>query len=248
MSPRPKQIPREVLEVLEAGISKGAHFILPPRQLDRKLYQAVNDVLDALGGKWSRSAKAHIFDAPCADRISDAVDSGLYTRPDDMGWFPTPPELAARVARVALIEPGMAVLEPSAGEGALCAAALVYTGCVAAYELDERRAQACVSKAAVAPIRADFLTVTPERKFDRVIMNPPFARRADIHHVMHARKFLVPGGVLVAIMSGGIEFRTDKLATEFRQHVDTLERLPDGSFTSSGTDVRTVLVTMRAEP
>ncbi len=31
-------------------------------------------------------------------------------------------------------------------------------------------------------------------------MNPPFSRQQDIRHVMHAAKFLKPGGRLVAVM------------------------------------------------
>lgn len=243
---RSKQIPQDVLRVLAAGRSEGRHFFFAVGQLDRTLYTATNDVLDALGGKWNRSARAHVFGEDCADLIDAAIDSGSYVRPADMGWFPTPPELAARAARMARIESDMRVLEPSAGEGALCVAAKAFTANVDAYEIDERRAQCCQLIAAVTPQRADFLAVEPRAEFDRVLMNPPFAKRADIHHVLHARKFLKPDGLLVAIMSGGVEFRDDELATAFRREIKTLERLPDGSFVSSGTGVRTVIVTMRA--
>jgi hypothetical protein len=40
-------------------------------------------------------------------------------------------------------------------------------------------------------------------KFDRVVMNPPFDHGADIKHVEHARKFLKPGGRLVAVVANG---------------------------------------------
>ena len=88
--------------------------------------------------------------------------------------------------------------------------------------------------------------VSPEPKFDRVVMNPPFNKaRADIHHVLHAFKFLKKGGRLVAIMPSGVRFRDDKLTNEFRDLVlscGTIEDLPEQSFKESGTLVNTVLV------
>jgi hypothetical protein len=50
-------------------------------------------------------------------------------------------------------------------------------------------------------------------------------------------------------MSAGVEFRQDKKTTAFRALVDrsrgSIERLPEGAFKDSGTNVNTVLVTMR---
>lgn len=243
-----RQIPQDVLVVLEAGRCEGDKFYLPETQLERKLYERTNDVLAALGGKWNRKARAHVFEYECGDRISNAIDSGSYSRSADLGWFPTPPDLADQVVAMADIEAGMRVLEPSAGHGALIEPILRHTNQVWAYELDAERATRCSERHGVYTAVADFLTVEPDPTFDRVVMNPPFAKRADIHHVLHARKFLRPGGVLVAIMSAGVTFRADRLATEFRAQCDTIESLPDSSFASSGTDVRTVVITMRAEP
>ncbi len=95
-----------------------------------------------------------------------------------------------------------------------------------------------------API--DFLTVQPEPVYDRVIMNPPFCRQADIKHVTHALRFLKPnGGLLVSVMSAGVTFRQNKLTTDFRQLVEerggVIEKLPEGSFKASGTMVETVI-------
>lgn len=242
-----RQIPQDVLLVLEAGRCEGSKFYLPAKALDRKLYERTNDVLTALGGKWNRSAKAHLFDDDCDERISNAIDSGTYSRSADLGWFPTPPKLAQEIVDLAEIEAGMRVLEPSAGHGALVQFILDQTTQVTAYELDPERAGRCFKTWGVHATAADFLTIEPDPAFDRVVMNPPFAKRADIHHVLHARKFLAPGGKLVAIMSAGVKFRQDRLATEFRTQCDTIEALPDSSFASSGTEVRTVVVTMSAE-
>jgi hypothetical protein len=103
-------------------------------------------------------------------------------------------------------------------------------------------------------VDSDFLSIlsilsmdhaTPE-PFDACVMNPPFSRRADIHHVRHAARFVRPGGRLAAIMSGGIRFRGDKLGVEFRSWLSaqgaTIEDNDHGAFSESGTEVSTVMV------
>ena len=53
-------------------------------------------------------------------------------------WFATPPEIADMAAGSAFLAPGLTVLEPSAGEGALVRAA-AQAGClVDAVEADQR--------------------------------------------------------------------------------------------------------------
>lgn len=51
----------EVLAVLSRAETNGFELKLTG-QLDRKLYERTNKVLEAAGGKWSRKAKAHIFE------------------------------------------------------------------------------------------------------------------------------------------------------------------------------------------
>ena len=250
MSIRSRTIEQPVLAVLSGGRCDGPHYYLPPTQLDRKLYERTNDVLAALGGKWNRKAKAHVFPEPCADLIESAVETGLYTRPDDMGWFPTPAALASRVVAMAGVQPGMEVLEPSAGLGSIVDAIRAAGGAVYAVEIDAKRGDALGTRGfewLLGMHFGDFLQFDTPRRFDRVVMNPPFAKRADIHHVLHARKFLKPGGLLVSIMSGGVLFREDRLTVEFREQCASVTALPEGSFSESGTDVNTAVITMAAK-
>lgn len=238
-----KTISRDVLFVLNDGRCDGAKFFLPPRTLERKLYSDVNEVLVALGGKWNRKAGAHVFDEPCYALIENAVDTGTFVRPGDMGWFPTQPPIVEIVIDEARISEGMLVLEPEVGEGAIALAAAAQGAIITAYEIDARRAGKA-EKALGTPVGIrDFLTVVPEPVFDRVVMNPPFAQRADVKHVLHAMKFLTPGGRLVAIMSAGVLFRTDALTVSLRSQLSSMQELPEGAFKASGTNVSTVLVT-----
>jgi hypothetical protein len=56
------KISNDVANVLANSCVEENRLFLPPEQLDRKLYVSVNKVLEAIGGKWNRREKAHLFD------------------------------------------------------------------------------------------------------------------------------------------------------------------------------------------
>ena len=242
------QVDREVLDVL-ARSTFGAGLLHLPEQLDRKLYMKTNKVIEAAGGKWVRSAKAHQFGGiDAGERIEQIILTQSVVVPrDEFDYFPTPPMVVHAILDAADCSAGMTVLEPSAGTGNIAKAfqpfAVVDCVEVLASNCEELSKQGyrCVH-------RTDFLTIEPEAFYDRVVMNPPFSKRRDMAHVTHAFKFLKPGGRLVAVMPPSFTYRSDRLATEFRELVQsvggTWEDLPEASFKSSGTMVRTVLLTM----
>lgn len=88
----------------------------------------------------------------------------------------------------------------------------------------------------------DFLELdgaTTDRRFDGIILNPPFSRGEDIQHVLHAYQFLSSKGILAGIVSEGTFHRKDKKASDFRDFLATcnaqVESLPPGAFKASGT-------------
>lgn len=244
-----------VLAMLEQAKFVGRNLYLGHLgMLDRKLYTDVNKVLEAIGGKWNRGEKAHVFDEAVEPLIETILETRVYSRvKQELGQFDSPSLVVEIVIRHAGIKHGMFVLEPQAGIGNLAAAAEDAGGIVWAYEIDEKRflllADRLDGGGAGAVLRDDFLTVLPPNEdglFDRVVMNPPFAKQADIDHVLHAFKFLKPGGRLVSVMSRGVMQRVNKKAVEFREFVyargGRFIELPDGSFSSSGTEVHTCIV------
>lgn len=246
------QISQDVLKVLDAATIEGALLTLNG-SLDRKLYTDTNKVIEAAGGKWNRAKKAHVFDGEAIDAIEPIILTGEYRlTKQDFGQFDTPLDLAFEVVAKADIEPGMAVLEPSAGIGNLIRAIVAAGGVAHAFEIDDkRRATLEASGLMRFPVASgDFLAFDAAPAFSRVVMNPPFAKQDDIRHVLHAFKFLVKGGRLVAIMSNSVMFRDNKLATDFRAfvsaHGGTITALPEGSFKESGTGVNTCVVTIKA--
>ncbi len=122
-------------------------------------------------------------------------------------FFPTPPQLVNHIINAASIEPEMRVLEPSAGMGDIAAAAREYTKHVDVVEIEPQLVEYLKTRG-FNPLQSDFLKVDRPEQYDRVLMNPPFAKGLDIMHTMHAYTMLKPGGRLVAIVYGQAgEFR-----------------------------------------
>lgn len=244
------KIQQDVLAVLDCAHVEGNHLKLTG-QLDRKLYTSVNKVLEGIGGKWNRKAGAHVFEEDVAEMLEQIIATGEYRRiKQDLGQFDTPGDIARTVVDFALIKTGSHILEPSAGKGALARlaarAAGTYVDCV---EIDEKRANYLTTVPGVARItRRDFLTVEPAEAetYDRVVMNPPFARQADIDHVSHALRFLKPDGCLTAIMSQSVRWRHNEKAVAFRTMLKNMSAvwfdLPAGAFAESGTMVTACVV------
>jgi len=166
------------------------------------------------------------------------------------GFFPTPRPVIDRMLDLAGIKEGMSVLEPSAGAGAIVDVLWERFDAldIQCYEINQTLRDLLLAKGC-DDCRGDFLEASPGKLsvggvFDRVLMNPPFEQGQDIEHVMHAHRFLAPGGRLVAVMSAGV--KSNRSAWDFRLWLDamggTMEDLPEGSFKASGTGVAAVLV------
>lgn len=241
------RVSNDVLKVLSDADLSGNRLVLQG-QLDRKMYVNVNKVLGAAGWKWDRKAKAHTCEGEAVDVLERVLLTGEVTiAKDEFQFFPTPKAIVERLIGLAGIKPGMRVLEPSAGKGAIAHACADLGGKVDCIELMEANFAALAGEMRFFGVtKADFLEVPVHESYDRVVMNPPFARQADIKHVIHAYKFLVDGGRLVSVMSNGVTFREDKLTKSFRALIDDVGgeiiELPQGAFKESGTMVNTVIV------
>ena len=164
--------------------------------------------------------------------------------------FPTPQPIARRMVAAADLRPGLRILEPSAGLGALVAAALeagARPEDFAACELSPTVAgEFSRDFPGVALVVGDFLKTSIEAlggPFDRVLTNPPFHRGDDARHLLRAAEMLRPDGLLVGLCYDGAAFQN-----VIRTRCETWERLPDRSFREAGTDAGVVLVTMRHRP
>lgn len=244
------QFDRDVVEVLAAmtWAENGLIGFISQPSLERKLYERTNKALQALGGRWDKRAKGHVFSADPRPGLLELIGSGAISVDRD-GFFETPSPLARQLVELAGIRYGSFVLEPSAGLGRIAKQVVLAGAEVTCIELNPVRASSLLGAGFPRVICCDFLSVLPDQLgglFDAVIMNPPFEQLQDIDHVLHALTFVKQGGKLVAIMSESGWFRETSRAQAFRQMlIDRdayAEKLPDGSFKASGSNVRTRLI------
>jgi len=168
---------------------------------------------------------------------------------DIEGFFPTPPAVIDRMIEAADMVDGMTVLEPSAGIGD------IVERIAAEYphaEIDAVEIRPSLQKILKAKghgtVGGDFLEFSGNgRQYDRVLMNPPFERGADIVHVRHAFNFVKPGGRLVAIMPPSYEHGQSTTCKSFRAWLGEFEHeireLPADAFNSKNAFRRTSVST-----
>lgn len=215
-------------------------------QLDRKLYESVNKGLDLLGGKWNRSKGGHVFSTDPREQVAAMLGTGIVTVEKD-GFFRTPADVVEQMIGMLERTVGESVLEPSAGDGAICDV-LHMRGFhnITAIEKNEARRNILRTKGYNVSDCTDFLQFNV--KFPAIIMNPPFEELQDVDHVAHAYKLLKLGGELVSVMANSFTFRDNAKCENFRNLVADngySEELPEGAFKESGTMVKTRLVYLR---
>ena len=149
------------------------------------------------------------------------------------GFFPTPVNHVDDMIDHADIKPGMDVLEPSAGKGDILDRLALASpeSNVHGLELDRTFSDVLSAKGHNVEF-GDFMDHKGE--YDRVVMNPPFEKRQDAEHVMHAHSLLKSGGRLVAIVGNGSLQSSDKKAKAFQDFIDEhggeIHEMPAGSF------------------
>lgn len=176
----------------------------------------------------------------------------------DLAFYPTPTAVVQEMLRDVHIDRNSRVLEPSAGVGNIALGALALGARVTAVEVDGDRHAALErltrTHQRLTVVRANFLRFPPQPIFTHVLMNPPFFGTHWIDHVVHAFRFLAPGGQLVAVLPITADLGESKRHEEFRAWAKTradrwgrmFSDLPPESFAESGTRVQTVLLRLCA--
>lgn len=252
------KIPDHVAAILRAADIGGPNdtHLKITQQLDPKTYKECAKILEAIGGKWNRSAQATIFTKPVRDVLSEALDNGeVVNKKNLLQAFYTPMAAADLLIEAACLEGGSKILEPSAGSGALIDACIrdgshTILRNITAIEMDREAFTALdatynADRCLLECVCQDFLDLSVAKTpyFDRVIMNPPFSNGQDAKHILHALKFLKPGGILVAIVSSA--FVTKQTGAYRAMHAAIHDygyewiALPEESFKESGTNIAT---------
>lgn len=274
MSRRPSELDADVREVLSRGSVEGMLFRLGPEQLERSLYVRVNEALESLGGKWNRKLKGHVFEKDPTPLLGGMLESGIVAAKNPDAFFPTPSDVVDEMLRLAVLDElpkgrPTRLLEPSAGTGAIAAAAYRAAPLSCAIDCVEIDADRIVKlSTALHRVTADLPPFgLPESlprihygdfltwgdgvgEYDRILMNPPFAIADDatawLTHVERALDLcLFHTGRLVAVVPSGFQQRSDKKHTAFRKAITGRYEyfpLPDNAFRESGTGVNAGLL------
>src|SRR4051794_19253145 len=104
-----------VINILRDAQIEGMHVRLTSGQLQRKTYEAVNEVLSRLGGKWvGRKVSAHVFADDPRPLLEDIIATGEMPKKNPLAYFPTPAAIARQMVERAIVYGSEIVLEPSA--------------------------------------------------------------------------------------------------------------------------------------
>jgi hypothetical protein len=157
----------------------------------------------------------------------------------DLQYYPTPAKVVEQAIADLYIKPGQTALEPSCGCGRIMDALRKSGATTTGIEYHAGRASECRAKGHSVMV-ANFLEVAPDPRFDFVVMNPPFYGKHYAKHVEHAKRFLKPGGQLIAILPASARYDHGLLKGRWTD-------LPVGSFTDSGTNINTTIYRHWAE-
>lgn len=240
------KIKEDVLTVLNDSKLENNVLFLPPEQLERKLYQDVNKVLELLGGKWNRKVKGHIFDDDVEELLNNVINFGeVVDHKKEYQYFATPKNIVLQLIELAELEHSDCVLEPSAGEGAIADELSKAVKSVHVIELNPKMYEKLESKFQMS-MHQDFLQVEPKELYDKVVMNPPFSKQQDVDHILHAYRSLKPNGILVSVVSESPFFRNNNKSIQFREWLEEnnaeIIELEPGAFKESGTMVKSRIV------
>ncbi len=248
-------LPRQRELLRELDVDERSNRLVYSKEEHIQDWALLKKAVEMLGGVYRTSGRrtkgGWVFPegVDAMDAIRLAIETGQILDPKLLGFYETSDALAdALVARMKL-RPGMRVLEPSAGKGALVRAILrvcpgVDVSCVEL--LHENHAELAAQGCHL--IGEDFLRVDPAEigRFDAIVTNPPFGKgRPEIHHARRMLgSFLLPRGQFAGIFPRSILFREDPLTVAFRSDLEgmgaVIEPNPDGSFRDVGTMCRTV--------
>jgi len=162
------------------------------------------------------------------------------------GFFSTPRAVAVQMVRLARLEPGDVVLEPSAGGGAIADVIRELHPGVTLHCIEWNVSLQELLRAKGHNVVADdFLTHSVDG-WDAIIQNPPFENGQDVAHVKYAYRLLAGGGRLVSVVSEGCFFNTAKKYQEFRDWLELAGyeqvNLPADAFRESGSGAKARII------
>lgn len=237
-------------EILKECKTEGNVVKLPPRQLPRDEYMMVKKALEGIGGKWTGGKVfGFVFQTCPKELLKKLVKGDSVNLKRDFQFFATPPDLADELVQLANLSDELSILEPSAGQGAIVEAILRRqpSAKVHCFELMDVNRVVLERIPSVRLLGEDFLQAN--RKFDRIIANPPFTKNQDIAHISHMYDCLNADGVMVSVASAHWVLSQNKKEVAFKNWLAkvnaTVRDIPAGAFKSSGTNVEARIIVIK---
>jgi len=203
----------------------------------KSLTKVTVSVLEYLGGV-KETDGIWRFDYPVKYVIAEIIRTGMLPEQKSHQFYPTPVGLAEEAVAWAEIGPEHAVLEPEAGQGGIADhLPKERTTCV---EISPLHCKVLESKG-FNTIQGDFLEWMPAQRWDRIVMNPPYADGRAEAHLRKAASLLQPGGILVAVLPAGFSGKTviEDVAHEYSS-------VRGGEFKGASISVVLLKLTLRA--
>jgi len=232
----------EKQEVLKNCTIEGNVVKLPDVKLDRKVYQEVAKSIELIGGKWKGGKVAGFqFDKDPSELFSKITEYSDINIKKKFQFFATPDKLADKLVELSSINKNDTILEPSAGQGSIIKAInkIHPDITVDCYELLDINV-GILNKSGLNfnLLGDDFLNHT-NKKYTKIIANPPFTNNQDIQHLRLMYDYLLEGGRLVCITSESWLSGNQKKQIEFREWLSSVGSIildiEKGEFKESGT-------------
>jgi hypothetical protein len=192
-------------------IGRNNYYFTYGQDTDNAKLSEAAEVLRAVGGveatkefphgRWGEKIKRKVwsFDYNFEEIRIQLAAHGRIPNVRSHQFYPTPKELAEIAVELAMIDSDdtMSWLEPSAGQGGLAEfMPKEQTTCI---EISKLHCEILEAKG-FKVIHADFMKISVDKKYDRIVMNPPFSEGRWQAHVEHAANMITDKGLLVAIV------------------------------------------------
>jgi hypothetical protein len=164
-------------------------------------------VLEAIGGAQEGKGGWVRFDYDPGEVLHEIITTGCIPDRQAHQFYPTPEAIAREAAELADIGDAHSVLEPSAGQGDL--AAVLPADRLTCVEISPLHCAILRTRGHRGVHEADFIKWADDaqrqgRRWDRIVMNPPFSDGRAQAHIEAAAQLLAPGGRLVAVLPAGV--------------------------------------------
>ncbi len=236
-------------QIIKQGVLKDNVYYLPNVKLDRKEYLDIAEHLKFLGGKWKgRGLNGFIFDRQISS-IDELLGNNIKVK-KDIQLFETPESIADKLVEYAEIDNYQTILEPSAGRGRIIKSIQKVCSCQIDYcEINDVNRKYLDEIKNINFLEEDFLKLKTDKKYTRIVANPPFAKNQDIDHIMKMYELLSEKGILVSISSNHWQMAKEKKCQEFRKFIEYTNaeviELQNGDFKESGTLVKGNIIIIR---